>query len=49
MTEFFSTIETNIAFKEELLKSPKDLEGARPLRIIFLKKPDKGKIVISYL
>lgn len=41
---FFSTIETNIAFKEELLKSPKDLEDARHLRIIYSEKLDEGKI-----
>ncbi len=49
MAEFFSTIETNIAFKEELLKSLKDLEDARHLRIIYSEKLDKNKIVISYL
>ena len=32
---WFSSIETNIAFKEELLKSPKDLEDAKHLRNIF--------------
>jgi len=32
---WFSSIEMNIAFKEELLKSDKDLEDARHLRIVF--------------
>ena len=41
---FFSTIETNIAFKEELLKSPKDLEDARHLKVIYSEKLDKSKI-----
>lgn len=41
---FFSSIETNIAFKEELLKSPKDLEDSRHLRIIYSEKLDESKI-----
>ncbi len=32
---YFSSIEMNIAFKEELLKSEKDLEDANHLRIIY--------------
>ena len=32
---FFSSIEANIAFKEELLKTPKDLDDARHLRIVY--------------
>ena len=32
---WFSSIEMNIAFKEELLKSPKDVEDARHLRRIY--------------
>lgn len=32
---YFSSIEMNIAFKEELLKSDKDLEDAKHLRIIY--------------
>ena len=32
---WFSSIEMNIAFKEEYLKSPKDLEDARHLRIVY--------------
>jgi len=35
---FFSSIECNLAFKEELLKSKKDLEDAKFLRIIYEKK-----------
>lgn len=41
---FFSTIETNIAFKEELLKSPKDMEDSRHLRILYDKKLNEQKI-----
>lgn len=41
---YFSSIETNIAFKEELLKSPKDLEDARHLRIIYAEKIDEKKV-----
>lgn len=36
---YFSSIESNIAFKEELLKSPKDVDDARHLRIAY-----KGEI-----
>lgn len=32
---YFSSIEYNIAFKEELLKTPKDLEDAKHLRLIY--------------
>ena len=32
---YFSSIETNIAFKEELLKSEKDIEDAKHLRIVY--------------
>lgn len=32
---WFSSIETNLAFKEELLKSEKDLEDAKHLRTVF--------------
>jgi len=32
---WFSSVNVNIAFKEELLKSQKDLEDARHLRIVF--------------
>ena len=41
---WFSSIETNIAFKEEYLKSPKDLEDARHLRVVYGGKLDKEKI-----
>ncbi|MBI4044702.1 MAG: hypothetical protein HY392_03260 [Candidatus Diapherotrites archaeon] len=41
---YFSSIETNIAFKEELLKSPKDIGDARHLRIIYSEKLDEKKI-----
>ncbi|MBI5635934.1 hypothetical protein HY993_03150 [Candidatus Micrarchaeota archaeon] len=41
---FFSTIETNIAFKEELLKSPKDLQDSEHLRMLYSKEVDEGKI-----
>lgn len=49
---YFSTIESNIAFKEEYLKSDKDMEDARHLRIIYKEKINeeeinkiKGKII----
>ena len=41
---YFSSIETNIAFKEELLKSDKDLEDARHLRIIYKEDIDENEI-----
>ncbi|MEI6731046.1 MAG: hypothetical protein WCK90_00040 [archaeon] len=41
---WFSTIESNIAFKEELLKSDKDMEDARHLRIIYKDKLDEKLI-----
>jgi len=41
---YFSPIEGNIAFKEELLKSNKDLEDARYLRIIYEGKIDEKEI-----
>ncbi len=41
---YFSTIETNIAFKEEFLKSPKDMEDARHLRIIYAEKINEKEI-----
>lgn len=44
MDIYFSSIEGNIAFKEELLKSRKDLEDAKHLRIIYEGKIDESKI-----
>lgn len=41
---WFSDINVNIAFKEELLKSPKDLEDARHLRIVYAELVDEKKI-----
>lgn len=41
---YFSTIETNIAFKEELLKSPKDLEDARHLRAVYADRIEEKKV-----
>ncbi len=41
---WFSNININIAFKEELLKSPKDLEDARHLRIVFKEMVDEWEI-----
>lgn len=41
---YFSTIEFNIAFKEELLKTEKDMEDARHLRIIYKEKIDENEI-----
>jgi hypothetical protein len=41
---YFSSIEANIAFKEEFLKSDKDLEDARHLRIIYSEELDEKEI-----
>jgi hypothetical protein len=41
---YFSSIESNIAFKEELLRADKDLEDAKHLRIIYEGKLDEDKI-----
>lgn len=41
---WFININVNIAFKEELLKSPKDLEDARHLRIVFSEKVNEEEI-----
>ncbi len=42
---YFSSIEMNIAFKEELLKSPKDIEDARHLRIVYADTIDENEIM----
>jgi hypothetical protein len=41
---YFSSIETNIAFKEELLKSDKDMEDSRHLRIIYSDQINEEEI-----
>src|SRR3989338_1805800 len=41
---WFSNVNINIAFKEELLKSPKDMEDARHLRIVFKEMVDEHEI-----
>ena len=41
---WFSSIEVNVAFKEELLKTPKDMEDARHLRIIYKDKINESLI-----
>ncbi len=41
---YFSSVESNIAFKEEYLGSEKDLEDARHLRIIYSDDLDLPKI-----
>ena len=41
---YFSSIEMNIAFKEELLKSDKDIEDAQHLRIIYSDSLDEKEI-----
>ena len=41
---WFSSINVNIAFKEELLKSPKDLEDARHLRIVYSEMIEEEEI-----
>ncbi len=41
---WFSNINVNVAFKEELLKSQKDLEDAKHLRIVYADKIDEKEI-----
>jgi len=41
---WFSSVNMNIAFKEELLKSPKDMEDARHLRIIYSENIHEDEI-----
>ncbi|CAG0983686.1 hypothetical protein METP3_02231 [Methanosarcinales archaeon] len=41
---YFSSIEMNIAFKEELLKSEKDIDDANHLRIIYSDILDENEI-----
>ncbi|MDP1694974.1 MAG: hypothetical protein Q8L34_05540 [Candidatus Woesearchaeota archaeon] len=41
---WFSSINMNIAFKEEYLKSPKDMEDARHLRIVYEEIIDEREI-----
>ncbi len=41
---YFSSIEMNIAFKEELLRSEKDMEDARHLRIVYEGKINEAEI-----
>jgi hypothetical protein len=41
---WFSSIEMNIAFKEELLKSEKDMEDAKHLRIIYAENINEEEI-----
>lgn len=41
---FFSSVEANIAFKEELLKTTKDLDDARHLRIVYSEELDELEI-----
>jgi succinate dehydrogenase flavin-adding protein (antitoxin of CptAB toxin-antitoxin module) len=44
MDFYFSSIENNIAFKEELLKSPKDIADAKHLRIIYENEIDEEEV-----
>ena len=41
---WFSSVNMNIAFKEELLKSNKDLEDARYLRLVYKEKVKEDEI-----
>ncbi len=41
---WFSSINMNVAFKEELLKSDKDMEDARHLRKVFKEEVDEQEI-----
>jgi hypothetical protein len=42
---YFSSIEMNIAFKEELLRSEKDMEDAEHLRIIYSDMLDENELI----
>ena len=44
MDLWFSSINMNIAFKEGYLKSDKDLEDAKHLRIVYAEKIDEQEI-----
>ncbi len=44
MDVYFSSIEANIAFKEELLKTPKDFDDAKHLRIVYSEVLDEHEI-----
>ena len=41
---WFGSINMNIAFKEELLKSPKDIEDSKHLRIVYSEFVDESEI-----
>lgn len=41
---WFRSINTNIAFKEELLKSDTDIEDARHLRNVYAEEVDESEI-----
>ena len=41
---WFSNVNVNIAFKEELLKIPKDLEDAKHLRIVYAEQINEEEI-----
>jgi dihydroxyacetone kinase-like predicted kinase len=41
---WFSSVNMNVAFKEELLKSPKDMEDARYLRLVYKEKINEKEI-----
>ncbi len=41
---WFSSIAMNIAFKEEYLKSDKDMEDARHLRVVYSDKINEKEI-----
>jgi len=41
---WFSNVNVNIAFKEHLLKSPKDIEDAKHLRIVYEEKVSEHEI-----
>ena len=42
---YFSPIDYNIAFKEELLRSDKDIEDAKHLRIVYEEEINEDKII----
>jgi len=42
---WYSSVNMNIAFKEEMLKSPKDTEDAKHLRLVYKDKVDEEEII----
>jgi hypothetical protein len=45
LSVYFGSIESTIAFKEHLLKSPKDIDDAKHLRLIYSKEINEKEII----